>query len=99
MAATQIIPVGVGEFSSAEFSVAVGTATCICINDDEGPAVSPGAIVRIEYKDPAGKFFEYDFLQSSNSGGSRKTAALVNGPGIYRATRIGSVRCGVFMVT
>lgn len=94
MALTQILAIGSGEASSDDFTIASGETVALCLNDETGPAVSHGARVRIEIKDPEGHYFEAGEMYSDHN--SRNVIAVVGAAGTYRVTRLGDVACGVF---
>jgi hypothetical protein len=94
MAAAQILAVGSGAASSDDFTVTSGETVSLCLNDATGPDVVHGAKVRIELKDPAGRYFEVGALFSDHNG--RNVVAVISAAGTYRVTRLGDVACGVF---
>lgn len=94
MAAAQILAVGSGEASSDDFTITSGETVALCLNDEAGPTVTHGAKVRIELKDPSGRYFEVGEMYSDHN--SRNLVAVVNAEGTYRVTRLGDVTCGVF---
>lgn len=87
MAAAQVLAVGSGAATSADF--AVTGPTTVALKFASAPSTSPSARVSIQLKDDGGAYWPQFELTA------RALAAVIVGPGTFRAQRLEGA-CGVF---
>lgn len=92
--AVQLLAIASGEAVSAEFTIPGGEVWTVCLNDSQGPVTAHGALVRIDVKDPDGRFFEIGTLVSDHT--HLSNWMVLSASGTYRLRRYGTVECGVF---
>lgn len=90
MAIAEILSVGTTAANSGDVVVAAGAPLTVCLKDAAGPRVGAGALVHILLKDDAGQYFRVGQLSTERS------AAVIDGAGTYRFSRIAGTSCGVF---
>jgi hypothetical protein len=90
MAIAQILAVGTTAADSSDVVVANGSSLAVCLKDAAGPRVALGALVHILMKDDAGQYFRVGQLNAE------KPAAVIDGGGTYRFSRVAGISCGVF---
>lgn len=78
----QILPIGTGAATSADFVVAPSSRSTIMLTDADGVTINPGATVNIAIKDENGRYYPYGTLRSG-----RDTQRMQLPPGTYNATR------------
>ncbi len=92
--ATQVLAIGTGAADSGDVVIASGSELTVCLNDADGTAVAPGAVVDILKKDSNGQYFQ----MGQNAQLTSKDPCMViraAGTFLFRR-RAGSPSCGVF---
>lgn len=87
MAAAQVLAIGSGAATSADFTVTGPTA--VALKFTSAPSNSPSARVSLQLKDDAGAYWPVVELSAT------VRFAILGAPGVYRAQRFEGT-CGVF---
>ena len=85
-----ILAIGTTAANSSDVVIEVGEPLTVSLEDAAGPKVLGGALVHILLKADSGEYFRVGQLSAE------RPAAIIDGAGTYRFSRVAGVSCGVF---